>query len=441
MQKSSSMLPRVLFIGILLAGVLLFGCTSPATQYVCPDGSIKLDPSECGGQVSCTPDWQCSAWVNCSSEGKQTRDCTDKNDCGVTTGEPDTAQLCTPACTPSWICSGWSVCASNGTQARICSDKNDCGVTTGEPPESQVCTPSCAPSWSCTEWSSCSSSGEQTRTCTDTNDCGVTTGKPPVLQDCTPNNVGATEYAFQYYDNKEPYYSSFCDKINPYNLNVREAAANAIRNDPGSYNFNQLLDVYDWVKKNIIYQTSPLAGIPYPPEQTLATGSGDCKNQAVLIDSMIEAIGGTAKVVADPSCTHAYTIVYFGSAGRDLSSFTQAVANHYGSKVLVNHFTINDEVWVIFDPAGGSYPGDTLPECYGNRTLYYITSCLSCVNQYPNMPYTYGDKCYSQCPSGTVHRNDYACYSCDPGYWSFNNECVTCPSGDYLATDGLCYPE
>ena len=156
---------------------------------------------------------------------------------------------------------------------------------------------------------------------------------------------------------------------------------------------------------------------------------------------MIEAIGGTAEVVADPDCTHAYTIVYFGSAGTDLTTFTQAVAHHYGSNIQVNYFTMNNSIWVIFDPAGGNYPGNTLPECSGNRTVYLIDSCLSCANQYPNMPYTYGDTCYSQCPSGTISTNGHACSPCAAGSYSFNNQCVTCPSGYYLATNGRCYPQ
>jgi transglutaminase-like putative cysteine protease len=251
----------------------------------------------------------------------------------------------------------------------------------------------------------------------------------------------STDYHFSYYDNKEPYYSNFCDKIDIYDTDVQRAAAQAIQNDPGSYSIAQLLDIYDWVKENIVYQTSPLAGIPYHPSETLGTGFGDCKNQAVLIASMIGVVGGTAKVVADPTCTHAYTIVYFGSIENGIDSFTQAVADHYESHVQVNYFTIGDGVWVIFDPAGGFYPGDTLPECYGERTLYYITTCMSCANQYPSSPFTFEGKCYSQCPSGTVHTNNYACSYCDEGEYAYNNECVTCPSGYYLATDGMCYPD
>ncbi len=47
--------------------------------------------------VTCTPDWQCSTWSDCSSSGTQTRTCTDKNACNTTTSKPQETQTCTPA--------------------------------------------------------------------------------------------------------------------------------------------------------------------------------------------------------------------------------------------------------------------------------------------------------------------------------------------------------
>ncbi|MFH1520861.1 MAG: transglutaminase-like domain-containing protein [Candidatus Micrarchaeota archaeon] len=245
-------------------------------------------------------------------------------------------------------------------------------------------------------------------------------------------------YTFSTYENTEPYLSTYCDKIDPYDLSVREAAADAIRNHPGSYSYTQLFDIYDWVKQNIIYQNVPLAGIPYPSYETLLTRSGDCKNQAVLIASMVGAIGGTAKTVADPDCVHAYTIVYFGSVDK-LDSFIQAVSNHYGSDVFVNYFILDDGIWVIFDPAGGEYPGDTLPECTGDRTVYLVTTCLECSNIYNDKPYSYDDMCYSKCPSGTVSSSPYSCTPCPSGYYSCNDKCLTCQLGYYMANNCMCY--
>lgn len=274
----------------------------------------------------------------------------------------------------------------------------------------------------------------------DTNLCGCPDGLVVHGTTCGfPRPVKpAQAYNFTYYENTDPYLSAYCDKIDPYDLSVREAAADAIRAHPGTYSIDQLFDIYDWTKQNIIYQNVPLAGIPYPSYETLITKSGDCKNQAVLIASMVSSVGGNAKIVADPDCVHAYAVVYFGSTD-DLDVFTQAVYNHYGSDVSINYFTLDDGIWVIFDPAGGQYPGDTLPECSGDREVYVVTTCMECINTYPNRPYTFDGKCYTACPSGTVTSNNYACSVCEAGYESCNNECLSCPSGYYLATNCKCY--
>jgi len=245
---------------------------------------------------------------------------------------------------------------------------------------------------------------------------------------------------FQSYENQEPYYSGFCDKINPYDLNVRTASAEAIRKDAGSYSINQLLDIYDWVKNNIQYQNVPLAGIPYSPSDTLTTKSGDCKNQAVLIASMVRAIGGTAKVVVDPSCSHAYALVYISNQSQDVQSIADIIDAHYLQKLIIQYVTIGNQNWLIFDPAGGAYPGNTLADCSGGENNYYVDSCLDCVNQYPTKPYTFNNACYSQCPSGTISTNDHACSPCPQGSYSLNNQCVTCQDGYILGQDGRCHP-
>jgi hypothetical protein len=240
----------------------------------------------------------------------------------------------------------------------------------------------------------------------------------------------------------ESEYFAYCDKINPYDLNVREAASEAIKKHPGAYNysFNQLFDIYDWVKANIQYQNVAFAGVPYKPSETLATKSGDCKNQAVLIVSMIRAIGGKAKVLVDVACEHVYAIVYVGPSEEDMVKFSQAVADrYYYNAPKVNYVEYDNGTWVVIDTAGGFYPGNTLKQCLGNRTVDIETSCLDCVNMYPNSPYTFNGSCYYQCPSGTFALSQYICEPCPAGYQTYNNKCVKCPTGQIIGTDGLCH--
>lgn len=245
------------------------------------------------------------------------------------------------------------------------------------------------------------------------------------------------------YSSEENFNKIYCPKIDPYNIEVRKAASEAVRAHPGDYSIDQLLDIYDWIQSNVNYLNVPvdLPATPYSPPETLATKSGDCKNQAVLIASMIKSIGGDARVVIEPSCTHAYTIVSFPNKSPEES--IDKITNHYfpcrngfqcggkcwnfptgigawcdgshasdsdqcpagqvgftdnmchycqpgqtlimddngikckdTSNIAINWFDYQGGKWIIFDSAGGLYPGNTLPECLGDHQRYFVDTCV-----------------------------------------------------------------
>jgi hypothetical protein len=165
------------------------------------------------------------------------------------------------------------------------------------------------------------------------------------------------------------YMNVYCDKFLTTDLEVRKAAAEAISQHPGGVSINQLLDVYAWVKENIFYQNVPPDfGKPYYPNETLITKSGDCKNQAVLIVSMVSAIGGSASLRIVPNCTHAYTYVYVGNeSNKDIMMKAVRSRYEYARNESLYYFTRNIsgemEYWVLFDTAGAWYPGSTLEVC------------------------------------------------------------------------------
>lgn len=174
---------------------------------------------------------------------------------------------------------------------------------------------------------------------------------------------------------------SYCDKFVESDLAVRQAAATAISKHPGAVSINQLLDIYDYVHANVFYQNVPLdMWPPYYPNQTLATKSGDCKNQAVLIASMVEAIGGSARVLYIPDCRHAFAEVYIGT-DIDTTIISWAIGTHYNNdgKGLNYHRSKNSknetEYWYIFDTAGGNYPGETIPACLTANQTFEIRNC------------------------------------------------------------------
>jgi len=428
--------PKLLLV-VGISSILLSSCALFGTPYVCSEGTTVDDPSKCtegvaGGGGAWNPfatqsgcsynNPPCSSYYNCINN-----ECVRKKGCYYSN----------PSCPNQYDCINNECILKKGcayNNPPCLSDDYDC--------IDNVCVkkkgclynnPSCDDDYDCIN------NGCVLKEGCAYNNPSCSSGYSCVNNECVLKKQISTSSGLTVYENG-PYYGMYCDKINPYDLSVRQAAADAIRKHPGSYSTTQLFDIYDWVRGNIIYQNVALTEFPpYPPSETLLTKSGDCKNQAVLIASMIEAIGGTAKVVLDPTCKHAYTIVYLGPAENDISAFTYEIALRYGLDTSVTYFTGANGLWVIFDPAGGNYPGNTLPECSGNRTVYYVTSCMVCSQQYPTMPYSLGSNCYSQCPSGTVTANDHACEFCPEGYSSCNNQCISCPSGYYLAVDCKCY--
>lgn len=188
------------------------------------------------------------------------------------------------------------------------------------------------------------------------------------------------------YSDRQPckdFLAAYCDKFTPVDLGVREAASAAISKHPGAYSINQLLDVYDWMRANIFYQNVPVNFTyqPYLPNETLATKSGDCKNQAMLISSMVEAIGGTARVLLIPNCSHAYTEVYLGDKN-NTTDLRNAIKAHYelgpDDPVTWYYHTDADNVttaWLIYDTAGRSYPGWTIDECFNATHVYMVHDC------------------------------------------------------------------
>jgi hypothetical protein len=58
----------------------------------------QLTASIVGGNKSCTPNWQCSAWTDCV-DNHQSRNCIDAKNCPGTSGMPAIAQACSAAAT------------------------------------------------------------------------------------------------------------------------------------------------------------------------------------------------------------------------------------------------------------------------------------------------------------------------------------------------------
>ncbi|MEM4245422.1 MAG: hypothetical protein QXR60_04435, partial [Candidatus Nanoarchaeia archaeon] len=154
--------------------------SSSAVLQNCDTSSCYKCYDPVGADARCKSDCSssqvCSSGVCCKPNGA-----TCVSDASCCSGECKKSK-CVEPCTPNWQCTDWSTCISN-KQTRTCTDTNNCGVSTGKPSETQTCQAICTPNWQCTSWSDCVD-GKQTRTCTDSNSCGVDTGRPSETQTC-----------------------------------------------------------------------------------------------------------------------------------------------------------------------------------------------------------------------------------------------------------------
>lgn len=174
---------------------------------------------------------------------------------------------------------------------------------------------------------------------------------------------------------------NYCDKMEAYDITVRKSATDAISQHLNqAYSTSQLIDVYSWAKNNVAYQNVPLDDFaPYRPSETITLKSGDCKNYAAVISSMILSIGGSARIVVVPSCIHAFAEVYIGKDYSLIDNLAQEIKERYQQDIEINVIKDAQGYWLILDGAGANYAGTTeIKECLNpNAERYYSYSCIS----------------------------------------------------------------
>ncbi len=118
-----------------------FSCSISSNRFLV-SGLLKSAVRELSPSVSCTPNWNCTAWTQCTNN-QRTRICRDISACNTTISRPMLAENCSSqtTCVPDWICTDFlpAECPKNKTQTRNCIDDNKCNITTGKPSLSQLC--------------------------------------------------------------------------------------------------------------------------------------------------------------------------------------------------------------------------------------------------------------------------------------------------------------
>lgn len=121
-----------------------------------------------------------------------------------------------------------------------------------------------------------------------------------------------------------------------------------------TYNIQQICDAYDWVRENIIYMDDP-ADYWQSTSETMSLRTGDCEDQAILMASIVTAMGGTARVNLVEG--HAFPTVYVGNDAAAVFAIDGAVESHYGTSLTAYFLHDGLGYWMIIDTTGFPYAG------------------------------------------------------------------------------------
>jgi transglutaminase-like putative cysteine protease len=156
----------------------------------------------------------------------------------------------------------------------------------------------------------------------------------------------------EYSSNPEYVFNLVNSKIDPHNIQVRTMAAASAKKYPGKYNIYQVCALFDDTRGSIEYISDPRGrDLWSTPDETITVGAGDCDDYAILLASLIEAIGGTSRVYLTD--THAFATVYIGN---DIEEVGRSIENYYGS-VPIYYTTDQYGSWLMLDPTSSIYAG------------------------------------------------------------------------------------
>jgi len=125
---------------------------------------------------------------------------------------------------------------------------------------------------------------------------------------------------------------------------------------PLNMSFNQALEAYEWVRANIEYEEEPRGEDHWQSAaETIELGTGDCEDQAILLASILGALGLSSRVNIIE--THAFPTLFVTDLADDLEGVQDAVSSYYWTELPI-HF-LSDEMgyWMVLDTNGFPYAG------------------------------------------------------------------------------------
>jgi transglutaminase-like putative cysteine protease len=152
--------------------------------------------------------------------------------------------------------------------------------------------------------------------------------------------------------NNLAYYSKVNKRVDMQATSV--IASNILANNSNVYSIQAVADAFDWARDHIVYTDDP-NDYWQSASETLSWRTGDCEDYAILLASMIDEMGGNARVnIIDG---HAFPSVYVGSSSSVTANVTKAISSHYGTEVPVYFLNDTTGYWMVIDPTGFPYAG------------------------------------------------------------------------------------
>jgi hypothetical protein len=139
---------------------------------------------------------------------------------------------------------------------------------------------------------------------------------------------------------------------------VKKIATGIKAQFPGGYSVMQIAAAYQWMKDNIDYQVDGSVDHWNSANETMALRVGDCDDQAVLMASIIGALGGTARInIIDE---HMFPTVFVATNATQLGEVQRSLASFYGldpTAFKMSYLTDQYGYWLVIDTVGFPYAG------------------------------------------------------------------------------------
>jgi len=193
---------------------------------------------------------------------------------------------------------------------------------------------------------------------------------PPKIEFSRPQNIYTREQYINYHEITGEMKDLIiaCDYDNS---TVRNNAVALVSISPGSFNLGQVCDIFDFCYMNWSYVNDPITRDYYAKaSETLKNGlNGDCDDFAILMCSLVLAVGGEARIsfVYKGEKGHAFAEVNLGTTNR--GEVKEYLLARYGRDEL--HYKEEDGNWWLNLDWSGQYPGAEYWD-YDNGTCFNI---------------------------------------------------------------------